>query len=84
MACQFTIFYNGSKPDLIEKIRNTIGDKGELIGDEIEGHFEGHTLVGKFTGSYHIELHDIEITITDKPFLISCSKIQEEFEKALQ
>ncbi|MNK06551.1 hypothetical protein D3C87_244500 [compost metagenome] len=84
MANQFTVNYQGDKTHLITKIKNTVGDKGNLSGNEQQGRFEGDTLLGKFEGSYTIEGDDITITIDKKPFLISNNKIQEEFEKALK
>lgn len=83
MECDFTIMYPGSKAELLEKIRNTMGDKGRLSGDETQGNFEGSTILGKFEGTYSIEGDDIEIMITKKPFLVSCNRIKDEFEKAL-
>lgn len=84
MSCQFTLVYHGSKTELLEKIKDTIGDKGKFAGDENQGNFEGSTILGKFEGTYSILGDDIEINISKKPFLVSCNKIQEEFEKALK
>jgi hypothetical protein len=84
MANQFTVSYPGNKTDLLNKIKNTVGNKGNLAGDEQHGNFEGDTLLGKFEGSYAIDGDDITITIHKKPFLVSNGKIQEEFEKALK
>lgn len=84
MANQFTVNYPGDKASLINKIKNTVGDKGNLSGNEQQGKFEGDTLLGKFEGSYSIDGDAITITIDKKPFLVSNGKIQEEFEKALK
>ncbi len=84
MANQFTVSYPGDKKDLLSKIRSTVGDKGQFAGDEQNGNFEGNTPLGSFAGSYAIDGDDITITIDKKPFLVSNSRIQEEFEKALK
>lgn len=81
---QFTITYPGDKSQLLNKIRNTIGNKGTLTGNEQQGSFEGDTPVGSFEGSYTIEGDSININITKKPFLVSTSMIKDEFEKALK
>ncbi|WP_330444098.1 hypothetical protein [Flavobacterium sp. C4GT6] len=83
MANQFTISYPGDKTSLLNKIKSSIGDKGNLAGDDQHGNFEGSTPLGKFSGSYSIDGDNITITIDKKPMLISNSRIQEEFEKAL-
>lgn len=80
---QFTVNYPGDKTQLLSKIKNTVGDKGNLAGNEQEGTFEGDTLLGKFEGKYSIDGDDITITIDKKPFFLSTDMIQEEFKKAL-
>jgi len=84
MASQFTVTYPGDKSQLLNKIKNTVGDKGKVAGDEQQGSFEGDTPVGSFAGNYTIEGDSINITITKKPFLVSTGMIKDEFEKALK
>lgn len=84
MDNQFTIKYPGDKGDLLTKIKSTIGDKGQLAGNEQQGSFEGSTPVGSFEGSYAIIGDDITVTISKKPFFLSHGRIKEEFEKALK
>jgi hypothetical protein len=80
----FNVNYTGDKSQLLNKIKSTIGDKGQFAGDESRGDFEGNTPLGKFAGSYAINGDDITITINKKPFLVSTGRIKEEFEKALK
>lgn len=84
MANQFSLNYPGDKKQLLNKIKSAAGDKGKFAGDEAQGNFEGDTPLGKFAGSYSIEGDTINVTITDKPFLISHGMIKDEFEKALK
>ena len=84
MDNQFTVKYPGDKSELPNKKKSTVGDKGKLAGNDQQGSFEGSTPVGKFEGSYAINGDDITITISKKPFLVSNSRIKEEFEKALK
>ncbi|WP_294822516.1 hypothetical protein [uncultured Flavobacterium sp.] len=84
MASQFTVSYSGDKSQLLNKIKNTVGDKGKVAGNEQQGNFEGETPVGSFAGSYTIDGDNINITITKKPFLVSTGMIKDEFEKALK
>jgi len=80
----FTVQYPGDKSELLNKIKSTVGSQGQLEGDDSLGVFEGSTPVGKIEGSYRINGDDITITIDKKPFLVSESRIQDEFEKALK
>lgn len=84
MASQFTVTYPGDKSQLLNKIKSTVGDKGNVVGNEQQGNFEGDTPVGSFAGNYTIEGDSINITITKKPFLVSTGMIKDEFEKALK
>lgn len=84
MANQFTVSYPGDKSQLLNKIKNMVGAKGKLAGNEVQGNFEGSTPVGSFEGRYTIEGDSINVTIDKKPFLVSNSRIQDEFEKALK
>lgn len=84
MANQFSLNYPGDKKQLLEKIKNAAGDKGQFAGNESQGSFEGDTPLGKFAGSYSIEGDTISITIDKKPFLLSSGMIKDEFEKALK
>lgn len=84
MSSQFTLNYPGDKSQLLNKIKNAAGDKGQFAGNEEQGSFEGDTPLGKFAGSYTIDGDSITVTIDKKPFLISNGRIQEEFEKALK
>jgi hypothetical protein len=84
MANQFTVSYPGDKSQLINKLKNMVGSKGNLSGDESKGSFEGSTPIGGFEGRYIIEGDSIHVIIDKKPFLVSNGRIQEEFEKALK
>lgn len=84
MSNQFTVCYPGDKAGLLNKIKNTVGDKGTLNGNEQQGKFTGSTPIGSFEGSYTINGDDINITIDKKPFLVSHDRIKDEFEKALK
>jgi len=84
MASKFTLNYSGDKEQLLSKIKNAIGDKGSLSGDNQLGNFKGSTPLGSIEGSYSIDGDTITVNISDKPFLLSTGTIQSEFEKALK
>ncbi|MFP5436321.1 MAG: hypothetical protein ACLGH8_00860 [Bacteroidia bacterium] len=84
MDNQFNVKYPGDKTQLIDKIKQAVGTKGSLNGNEQQGSFEGSTPVGSFEGSYVINGDNITVTIDKKPFLVSHSRIKDEFEKALK
>ena len=83
--CNFSIPYNGSSEELIERARKAItGAGGQLFGGGSTGEFSLSTFMGKITGNYNVAHAKLDITIADKPAFISCSRIKEELEKYLQ
>lgn len=82
--CNFTMFLSGSTDDLLEKARKGIISMG--------GNLEGDTSSGSFTltkpvsiaGSYIISGTKMDITISEKPFFVSCSMIEKQFEKMMK
>jgi hypothetical protein len=83
--CNFSIAFNGSPEELIERARKAINEAGgEFFGDTFTGEFSLSTFIGKISGSYNAAPMKLEIEIMDKPVFISCSRIKEELEKYLR
>lgn len=84
-ACNFNISFAQTAEELTARARKAISSGGGAFnGDATNGDFQMPTPVGAITGNYTINNSVIEITITDKPFFISCKRIQEELQKQLQ
>lgn len=81
--CNFTLPFQGSAEELVERARQGIEEAG--------GHFEGNTSNGSFEitspvtikGQYEIKGQEISITITKKPFFVSCNRIESEMKKLI-
>ena len=79
MSCKFSINYPRPKEDLVDKLRTAIlSTSGFFEGDTTNGTFKGNTPLGGFSGNYTIREHIINVTIEDKPWLISCQRIEDE------
>lgn len=83
--CNFSINYPNPKEQLVAQLRSAIMSQSNA-------HFEGDNTTGAFAftamgfdiaGNYGINGDIIEVNITDKPFLVSCSKIESEIKKFL-
>lgn len=75
--CNFSIGFTGSAADMVAKIKSQIEQQGgSFNGDENSGSFSVKVLGSTIAGSYTITGSEINITITDKPFFISCSQIE--------
>ncbi|HEX8270436.1 MAG TPA: hypothetical protein VF581_11145 [Flavobacterium sp.] len=82
--CDFTINYPGDKGEIISKLQGAIESGGGFFqGDTASGVFEGKTPVGAFSGNYKINGDDVNVHVEKKPFLVSCSRIEDEINKYL-
>ncbi len=77
--CQFNIPFSGDAESLIRRARQELLNAGgSFNGDSTQGNFQAKTPLGSIAGSYVISGQEISISITDKPFFISCRRIQKE------
>jgi len=84
MSCQFSIHYPKPKEELVQKLKSAIlKTHGDFEGDVSGGFFKGNTPVGTFSGSYSIHDDTIEVNIDKKPWLVSCSRIEDEINNYL-
>ena len=83
--CNFSINYPKPKEQLVAQLKSAILSQSNA-------HFEGDNTTGAFAftamgfdiaGNYGINGDTIDVNITDKPFLLSCSKIESEIRKYL-
>jgi len=70
---------------ILSKMQSIImGKGGSFEGNTERGYFEGKSVFGIIKGEYRsISYNEIEITIDDKPFVMSYGKIESEIKKYL-
>ena len=70
---------------ILSKMKSIItGKGGSFEGNKERGSFEGKSVLGTITGEYRsISDNEIEITIDDKPLVMSYSTIEAEIKKYL-
>jgi hypothetical protein len=77
--CNFSIHFNASAETVAEKARTAItGAGGSFQGNADAGNFDVSTPLGGIRGSYVIEHPVIYVTISAKPFLVSCGLIEKQ------
>lgn len=78
MAQKFTVITKDELAATLKRVETTITSKGgQFSGDTRSGTFAGNTPIGVVKGRYTVLSDtDIEITITDKPFLAPQSIIE--------
>ena len=77
--CNFSIQFHVSADEVASRARNAIGNAGGTFqGDANSGIFDVSTPVGAIRGNYVIENPVIHVTITSKPFFVSCNMIEKQ------
>jgi hypothetical protein len=77
MACNFSIQFNGDSGQVLNKARTAVqGQGGSFDGDVNGGSFKVSAFGNTVAGSYTVSDQQMHITITDKPFLLSCGMIE--------
>lgn len=85
MSCQFTITSAEPIEQLIAKARTAISAAGGTFeGNTEKGSYGLSTPLGKVAGTYTVNTANIEFRISDKPFLIPCSTIEQTLRKYLE
>lgn len=75
--CNFSIPFTGSVDTVISKARTAVqGQGGTLDGDTNNGQFRVSVFGSTIAGQYAIVGNEMQIVITDKPFMIPCSTIE--------
>lgn len=82
--CEFAINFPGTAEELVARAEKAIAQAGGTFnGTAQAGSFKISTMLGSVEGSYTVAEPKINISIEDKPFLVSCSKIEDELRKYL-
>jgi hypothetical protein len=75
--CTFSIPFTGDAESILAKAKAAIeSQNGDFTGDANSGNFEVSVFANSIKGYYNVSGNNLNLTITDKPFLISCSTIE--------
>lgn len=76
-ACNFTIPFEGAAEKLLIKARFAVESQGgTFTGDTQAGNFSVTVYGNTIVGSYTVSGQDMNLIISDKPFMIPCSMIE--------
>ena len=77
MACDFSIPFTGNPEDILAKARSTVQSQGgNFNGDTNRGEFNVSVFGNKIVGNYTVTGQTLNISITDKPFMVPCNAIE--------
>ena len=76
-TCNFSIPFTGEPEVILAKAKAAIeSQNGNFNGDIKSGNFEVSVFANSIKGYYSVTGQNLNLTITDKPFLIPCSTIE--------
>jgi hypothetical protein len=77
MACDFSIAFSGDPDAILAKAKSTVQSQGgNFSGDANSGEFGVSVFGNKIAGIYTVSGQTLNISITDKPFMVPCSAIE--------
>ncbi|MDB5246801.1 MAG: hypothetical protein JWQ40_1195 [Segetibacter sp.] len=77
MACIIKIGFEKTPEEIINKAKLAIeGQNGTFTGDSTRGSFRVAVPLGSVAAEYIISGNELEVTVTKKPFIVSCRKIE--------
>ena len=83
--CNISINFSGNAEEMSKMAEHAIAAQGgSFSGDHLEGSFVIRSPLGDVEGNYLVENQAFNINITDKPFLLSCNRIEEELRKHIR
>lgn len=76
-ACNFTIPFSGEAETIMNKAKKAVeGQGGNFTGDIVSGNFDVTLFGNTIAGSYSVNGQNLEVIISDKPFMIPCNAIE--------
>ena len=83
--CRFNFPFSGASDSLMSRAKTAIENAGGAFnGNETNGTFQVKTPLGIVGGEYGIVEHEISIYVSNKPFLLSCKRIEKELSKVMR
>lgn len=83
--CSFNFEFPISADELVRRVGDGIRSAGgSFSGDPAEGHYSVWTPIGAISGTYSVSGQSIQIVVTDKPFILSCSLIEKKLKEYIQ
>ncbi|MBS1495893.1 MAG: hypothetical protein JSU03_09795 [Bacteroidetes bacterium] len=84
MSCNFNIPFAGSATIILQKAKTAVESQGgNFTGDESAGNFNVSIFGNLIVGSYSVAGQQLNLLISEKPFMIPCSTIESFLKKQL-
>lgn len=76
-ACTFTIPFTGEPETILDKAKRAVEKQsGNFTGDVSEGQFDVSIFGQGIVGGYKVNDGNLNIIITEKPFMVPCNAIE--------
>ena len=75
--CTFTVPFNGDAEIILGKARRLVEKQGGLFdGDINSGSFSLSVFGNSIAGSYSVSGNELSMVVSEKPFMVPCSMIE--------
>ena len=76
-TCNFIIPFSGKAEDILQKAKSFVeSQSGNFNGDIHAGNFDLSVFGNTIVGSYTTDGNELNLVISDKPFMVPCSLIE--------
>jgi len=76
-ACTFSISFSGTADAILDKAKRAVEKQsGTFTGDTSAGNFSVSFFGQGIEGGYTVSGNDLNVVITDKPFMVPCNAIE--------
>ena len=76
-SCNFSIPFSGPVEIILAKAKAAVeSQNGDFTGDINSGNFEVSVFANLIKGYYSVSGQNLNLTITDRPFLVPCNAIE--------
>ena len=77
MSCNFSIPFSKPVDEILAKAKKTVeSQSGNFTGDTNSGNFNVSVFGNTVVGAYTVNGNELNIDITEKPFMVPCSMIE--------
>ena len=82
---QYQIKFSGDPDEKVKRAKKIAAEQGvTFVGDGTKGRFSGRIMGGSLIGTYTVDKNILNVTITEKPLLVSWGMVESQLVEFLK